>query len=237
MLTQKTPLSIMFLNCSSMSESFNCGVSVMKYELKTKTELIAELKELRNRLEDLKEVQTAKRMAEEAVEELLETLGLIVHGIPSGLFIYQYEAPGGLKLLNGNPAAVRLTGIKMEDWKGRGLTQEWVDANGQGLTDHLLNAVKTGKTFEDERVAFRGSDTHKFFQMRAFAMPQDRLGISFQDVTQLGSLEQSLALASQQLEELSGKTEQYELQIEELRAGSTRNEKIIDELREKERRT
>ena len=62
---------------------------------------------------------TARREAEEQLVELLETSSNIVQNIPSGLLVFQYHSPGELFLVNANREAKRLTGISVEQWRGR----------------------------------------------------------------------------------------------------------------------
>jgi two-component system cell cycle sensor histidine kinase/response regulator CckA len=135
----------------------------------------------------------SKRMqTEKALRESLQTSADIVQAIPAGLFTYQYEPPDRLILLDGNSEAERLTGIKIHDWRGKDFDEIWPQARAYGITQAYLDVVKTGQMsetadqyYEDERLA--GT-----FRTRVFAMPGSRLGVAFENITEIKSAEKAL---------------------------------------------
>ncbi|MEJ2718010.1 MAG: PAS domain-containing protein [Deltaproteobacteria bacterium] len=132
---------------------------------------------------------TERRQSEEALRELLETSANIVQSIPSGLLIYQYQAPGELFLVNANREAARLTGIAADEWRGHELDEMWPDARTQGLMEAFLRTMETGEIFRREDGIFKKDEVERFFRIRAFRMPGSMLGVSFEDVTELKELE------------------------------------------------
>jgi CheY-like chemotaxis protein len=150
---------------------------------------------------------TARKKAEERLFELLETSSNIVKNIPSGLLIYQYQAPGELFLVNANHEATRLTGITVDKWRGQEFDEMWPNARVQGLTQALLRTMSTGETFAMECGAFKTDEIERFFRLRAFSMPGDLLGLSFEDITELKQMEHQIrenALHGPITEALSG---------------------------------
>ena len=81
---------------------------------------------------------TDRKEAEDRLRELLETSSNIVRNIPSGLLVYQYQAPGELFLVNANREATRLTGITVAAWRGQEFDEMWPNARVQGLTQALF---------------------------------------------------------------------------------------------------
>lgn len=132
---------------------------------------------------------TARKAAENNLRELLETSSNIVRNIPSGLLIYQYQAPGELFLVNANPEATRLTGMQVDSWRGQEFDEMWPNARMQGLTQALLRTMATGETFSMQEAVFKTDEIERFFRLRAFSMPGDLLGLWFEDVTELKQIQ------------------------------------------------
>ncbi|MFH0825680.1 MAG: response regulator [Pseudomonadota bacterium] len=132
---------------------------------------------------------TDRKAAENKLTELLETSSHIVRNMPSGLLIFQYQAPGELFLVNANNEASRLMDINADEQRGQEFDEMWPNARLQGLTPALLRTMATGEAFAAECAVFKTEDMERFFRLRAFPMPHDLLGLSFEDVTELKNLE------------------------------------------------
>lgn len=133
-----------------------------------------------------------RKEAEDKLKELLETFSNIVKNIPSGLLIYQYQAPKELFLVNVNREATRLTGITVDTWRGQEFDEMWPNARIQGLTPALLNTMATGETFAMECAVFKTDDIERFLRLRAFSMPGDLLGLTFEDITEFKQMERGI---------------------------------------------
>ena len=117
-------------------------------------------------------------------EEVIRTSTEIVRTIPSGLFMYQYEPQDRLILLDGNPAAEKLTGIKIDEWRGKEFNEIWPQARESGITDAFLNVMKTGKIYETEDLHYKDERLEGAFSTRVFLMPGDRLCVAFENITE-----------------------------------------------------
>ena len=144
---------------------------------------------------------TDRVQAEQELESTLKTSDDIVHGIPSGLFIYQYEAPDKLFLLRANPAAQELTGIRAEDWKGKEFNQIWPQAKQSGITDAYLAVMRTGESLIQDDLTYEDQRLAGAFSVRAFRLPDQRLGVSFENIT-------ARVKAENEIQELNLKLEQ-----------------------------
>ncbi|MHC4584307.1 MAG: PAS domain S-box protein [Planctomycetota bacterium] len=142
---------------------------------------------------------TERKRVQEALRESLQTSDDIVKAIPSGLFIYQHEEPDKLILINGNPEAERLTGIKISDWKGREFNEIWPAAQESGITEDFLGPMKTGKTFETEDLQYKDKRLEGAFRIRAFRLPADRLAVAFENITEHRKAEEALRQSEQRL--------------------------------------
>lgn len=127
---------------------------------------------------------TERKRADEALSEMMKTAADIVQTIPSGLFIYRFEPPDRLLLLSANPEAERLTGIHLEKWKNREFNELWPEARKQGITGHYLETVRTGITFETEELYYTDERLSGAFRIRAFVLPERRLAVAFENITE-----------------------------------------------------
>ncbi|UCG58374.1 MAG: PAS domain S-box protein, partial [Phycisphaerales bacterium] len=146
---------------------------------------------------------TERKKAEEALRESLQTSADIVNSIGSGLFTYQYEPPDRLILLDGNPAAERLTGVKVSEWIGREFNEIWPAAKERGITDSFLSPMKTGETFETEDLYYKDERLEGGFKVSAFRMPGDRLGVAFENITERKKAEEALLAYQEKLRSLA----------------------------------
>ncbi|MHC4132665.1 MAG: PAS domain S-box protein [Planctomycetota bacterium] len=135
---------------------------------------------------------TDQKQAEEALRNSLQTSHDIVQTIPSGLFLYQYEPPDKLILLNANPEAQRLTGINVQDFIGKDFNELWPQAKAAGIADAFLNVAKTGQHFDNEELVYEDQKLQGFFRTRVFSLPGNRLAVAFENVTERKRAEQAL---------------------------------------------
>ncbi|MEE9190308.1 MAG: PAS domain S-box protein, partial [Candidatus Neomarinimicrobiota bacterium] len=127
---------------------------------------------------------TEYKKAEEALKTSMKTAADIVHSTPHGIFIYQYEKPDRLILLSGNPEAERMTGIKIDDWIGKENNEIWPEARKAGVTDAYLKVMKTGKTYKTEDLYYKDEKLEGAFRIRAFILPEEKLCVSFENITE-----------------------------------------------------
>jgi len=135
---------------------------------------------------------TEYRQAETALRAAHALLSDLVRSIPSGLFIYEYHDPGRLILTAANPEAERLTGIRLEDWQGREFDEIWPAAREAGISAHFLEAARSGALFEAEDLEYRDQRLSGAFRVRAFRLPDNRLAVAFEDVTERKRSEDAL---------------------------------------------
>ena len=142
-----------------------------------------ELVPLRTLAEIIGTAVTRKR-SEEALQESMQTSADIVQAIPAGLIIYRFEMPGRLILLSANPEAERLTGIKLNQWKGREFNEIWPEARNQGITEHFLAVMRTGTTFDTQDLDYADERLTGSFRIRAFKLHGTRLAVAFENITE-----------------------------------------------------
>ncbi|MBI5570456.1 MAG: response regulator [Desulfomonile tiedjei] len=163
-------------------------------------ELEKVVEELRRTNEELVQQIAQRERAEEDLRESLETSANIVETIPSGLLTFQYQPPGEIFLVSGNPEAEHLLGIKIKDWAGQELDEIWPNARVQGLTRALLHTLQTGERFKEEAGVYMKGGITRFFRVRAFRIPGELLGLAFEDVTERTKAEMALQEAHEEQE-------------------------------------
>lgn len=126
---------------------------------------------------------TERRHAEEALRRSLQTSDDLVKALPLGVFIYQFTPPDLLVLVSANPEAERLTGLRGEDWIGRGFDEVWPEAKRLGITDKYLEVAKTGRTLDTEEMEYKDQRVSGAFRIRVFMLPGKRLAVAFENIT------------------------------------------------------
>jgi PAS domain S-box-containing protein len=146
---------------------------------------------------------TERKEAEQTLRESLQTSDDIVNSIPTGLFIYQFEPPNKLILLNGNPESEKLTGVKVKDWIGREFDEIWPEAKKRGITDAYLKVMETGKTFSTEDLYYKDQSLEGAFRIRAFRIPGERLAVAFENIAGRKQAEEALRESEDRFRTLS----------------------------------
>lgn len=133
-----------------------------------------------------------KHRTEVQLRESLLTTASIFDKIPSGLFIYQYEPPDRLVLVDANPESHRLTGLRMEDWGGREFSEIWQYDSEVGLKDRYLELITSGRALRLENVFWDDERVTGYFRIHAFPIPGDRIAVAFENITERVSYEKRL---------------------------------------------
>ena len=142
---------------------------------------------------------TERQQAEERFRITLQMANDIVRSIPSGLLTFHCVEPDKLFLLSGNPEAERLTGLRIADWIGREYNEAWPKAAARGLTNAYLEVMRTGQDFETEDWYYQDARLEGSFRIRAFRLPNERLAVSFESITDRKRAEASLRESEERL--------------------------------------
>lgn len=128
---------------------------------------------------------TDSKQIEGALRDSFQRSVDIVKAIPSGLFIYQYMPEDQFVLIDGNPAAERMTGIDIEKWRDTEINVILPQARNAGLIEKSVSVIKTGKTVEIEDLEYKDSRFEGNFIVRLFRMSGNQLGMAFENITEL----------------------------------------------------
>ncbi|ACL06772.1 MCP methyltransferase/methylesterase CheR/CheB with PAS/PAC sensor [Desulfatibacillum aliphaticivorans] len=122
--------------------------------------------------------------------------------MPVGLFVYAMNDHGELILESGNPEAEKLTGISVHDWKGNPFESIWPQAGALDLTERFLEVMRTGKSYAMEDLDYRDARIQGAYSIQAFRVPENRLAVMFQDVTEQKKMESDLVASESKYRKL-----------------------------------
>ena len=127
---------------------------------------------------------TELKQAEIKLEESRQACEDMIRFMPSGMFLYELDSDDRLVLIHGNQEAERITGLSIEDWRGKSFDEIWPEASESGLSGRLLNVIQTGETFYAENLQYRDQKVSGVYRIVAFRLTGQRLAVSFEDITE-----------------------------------------------------
>ena len=164
----------------------------MMDERKTREQLTRKLAEMGKEIVRLKIIEEERKGTEEALNLYRD----MVIDMAVGLYVYHLEDIGDdttLRLIEVNPAAERFTGVAGKDALGNTLDENFPGLREQGVPQLYAEVVRSGKPLElgdilynDERVE------QNWFSVRAFPLPGNCMGVSFDKITERKRIEEAL---------------------------------------------
>jgi two-component system CheB/CheR fusion protein len=126
---------------------------------------------------------TQLRVVEERLEHERQAAADIVRHMPAGLLVYEVTDAGDLVLLSGNESAERMTGLEISECAGKRFSELWPGGTGVSLRERLLSAYRQSTPLYCE-VEYEDGHLQGVFQVHAFRLPEDRLAVSFENITE-----------------------------------------------------
>ncbi len=132
----------------------------------------------------------------ERAEEALRQSADIVNNIQVGLHIYHLEDINDDRTLmmdTANKAAEDITGVSIGDVVGNTLDESFPGLREMGIPRQYAEVVRTGKPVELDEVYY-GDDRviHSWFRVKAFPLPNNCVGVAFENITKQKKTEKSL---------------------------------------------
>jgi len=139
------------------------------------------------------------------VEQELRQATDIVENIQIGLHIYHLEDledDRTLRMVAANPASETLSGVKVDDIIGNTLDENFPLLRAMNIPQRYAEVVRTGvaKSYEDTHY---GDDrvAHSVFSVKAFPLPNNRVGVAFDNITARKQVEDELIAKNAELEQ------------------------------------
>ncbi len=148
---------------------------------------------------------------------------IIFNNIQVGLYIYHLEDIKNdttLKMISANHAAADFTGVQVADVVGKTLDENFPGLREKGIPQKYAEVVRSGKAIVLEDVYY--NDTRVIegaFSVKAFPLPNNCVGVSFENITgrkqaeKLLQKKETLLNITQQLAEIGGWEVDLEKQI------------------------
>lgn len=140
---------------------------------------------------------TERKRAEEALlqaDEILKTMQM-------GLYVYELENPAddsSLRMVAANAASGKLSGVSPDELIGKYIDEIFPALRTLGLPKRFADIVRTGKASEFEDFYYADDRVlQTAFAVKAFPLPNHRVGITFDSITERKQAEESL-LASEE---------------------------------------
>ncbi len=138
------------------------------------------------------DITELKQIQNRAKESSLICDNIIMY-MPSGLFIYVRNHLGEMVLESANPEAERLTGIQVSAWKGSRFEDIWPNARESGLLKCLYDVIETGIPYYTDNLSYQDDRIRGFYRINAFRLPENRVAVTFEDVSEKKRIEAELA--------------------------------------------
>ncbi len=121
----------------------------------------------------------------------------------SGIYIYHLEDPEddrSLRMVGANPASHKLTGVPVKEVIGKTLDENFPGLREKGIPQKYAEVIKTGipitmedLNYQDNRVIASG------FSVNAFPLPNNHIGVSFENITKRKIAEAELKIRNAEL--------------------------------------
>ena len=130
------------------------------------------------------------------IEGALKKAADIVDNIQLGIHIYQLEDMNDdttLRMVTANPASEKLTGVPVKDVIGKTLDENFPGLREKGIPQMYAEVVRTQVPVEIEDIYY-GDDRviSGAFSVKAFPLPDNHVGISFENITNRKKTEEAL---------------------------------------------
>ena len=142
---------------------------------------------------------SARRRAEQALQESLQTSEDIIRSMPVGIFIYQHApATDRFILTGGNGEAERLTGFSLPDVRGRSLDELWpLWYDREGVREQVMNVIHHGAVLHVDSLDYDDGTVKGTYRLSLFRLPGARLVIAFEDITAQRQREEGIRLSEE----------------------------------------
>jgi PAS domain S-box-containing protein len=129
-------------------------------------------------------------------EQRLQLYADVVSNTQIGIVVWQLENPddpGSFRLIIANAAARDATGIDFESLIGSTMAERFPFLLQTSLVQDYINVVQTGVPVNFDDVSYDADGVHSgIYTLKAFALPGQCLGLTFENVTQRRQIENSL---------------------------------------------
>jgi PAS domain S-box-containing protein len=144
---------------------------------------------------DISEKKRQELALRESADQLAEA-SFIFNNMQSGMYIYHLEDLDDdrtLRMVAANPSSAALTGVAVKDVVGKTLDENFPGLRERGIPQKYAEVIRTGIPHAFEDITYRDERVIKgAFAVKAFPLPNDHIGVSFENVIKRKMAEQEL---------------------------------------------
>ena len=138
------------------------------------------------------------------VDESVRLYDQIVENMQIGLYVYHLEDmddDSTLRAIASNPAATKFTGLEMADVLGMTIDEIFPNSRSKNIPQAFASVIIGQKAIELEDIDCDECDRiTRAFSIKAFPLPNNCVGVAFENITHRKTLELELQLALEQTE-------------------------------------
>ncbi len=138
------------------------------------------------------------------VDESVRLYDQIVENMQIGLYVYHLENmddDSTLRAIASNPAATKFTGLEMADVLGMTIDEIFPKSRSKNIPQVFSSVIRNQKAVELEDIDCDESGRiTRALSIKAFPLPNNCIGVAFENITDRKSLELELQLALEQTE-------------------------------------
>jgi len=128
----------------------------------------------------------------------------VAENIQIGLYIYHLEDitdDRSLRLIHANPATEKITGIRASEIMGKTLDEIFPDMWAKNIPQRFAEVVRKNLAISEENIEY-GDDRiiQSCFSFRAFPLPNQCLGVAFDNITEKVRAQNAIAKAKEEAE-------------------------------------
>ena len=135
-------------------------------------------------------------LAQQQVQGQIQVYADTVENVKVGLIIWHLvdlEDPKSLTLVAVNAAASQALGVDLNQLIGKTMFETFPDLYQTGRPEQYAEVVRTGQSFDFGEVRYADSKVApSILDIKAFPLPDNRLGVSMQNVTERHKMAQAL---------------------------------------------
>ena len=142
------------------------------------------------------QAQTAERELEQVEQNLRLTLDIFRH-MQLGLLVWRKDdgTRRKFRLVTANPAAAELAGCDLDTLVGAELHDVFPALNGTDVAARLADRLSSATIGDESDLPGFRRDEPRVFSIKSFPLPEQLVGVTFDDVTERRALEQRLRQA------------------------------------------